>query len=404
MRFFNGTALTIALFSMTPALQAHWHSGYAHDSGIGYSNRNWMQFVPDNRHVRKLSLPGTHNSMAHYGGDSVMNQTMRLKTQLESGVRAFDVRLRHINNQLAVHHGLVYQHANFTDVLTTLSTFLRENPSETVLVRTQQEYQPEGNTRSYAATYQTYIERFAAFIWMGSEADPKLQDVRGKIVFLQSTDGPNVGLRYSSFTVQDDYQVSSNWDLYDKWKKVETRMWKAATDGKYSSVNFLTANGGSFPYFIASGHSSPGTGAPRLATGMTTPGWNGKYPDFPRVNCFIGICTIAFEGTNVLSKNYMDWLLDWQGLGRPVDYVGMVFADFPGAGLIDNTIKFNLAACRSWSSADIGTRGNIYRYNNPYSSTTDYFRLRRDGRYWYYPTNQSSNDTWEFLGHSAKCR
>lgn len=61
-----------------------------------------------------------------------------------------------------------------------------------------------------------------------------------------------------------------------------------------SCLTFWTGSVGSFPYFVASGKSSPQNGAPRLATGLTTPGFKKYYPDFPRVACFIGICTIAF--------------------------------------------------------------------------------------------------------------
>lgn len=59
-----------------------------------------------------------------------------------------------------------------------------------------------------------------------------------------------------------------------------------------SRISFWTGSVGSFPYFVASGKSSPNGN--RLATGLTTPGFSNRYTDFPRVACFIGICTIAF--------------------------------------------------------------------------------------------------------------
>ncbi|WP_157943365.1 autotransporter outer membrane beta-barrel domain-containing protein, partial [Escherichia coli] len=46
-----------------------------------------------------------------------------------------------------------------------------------------------------------------------------------------------------------------------------------------------------------------------------------------------------------------------------------------------------------------GTAGNLYKYNNPYTNTTDYFILKQS-TYGYFPTDQSSNATWEFVGHS----
>jgi len=161
--------------------------------------------------------------------------------------------------------------------------------------------------------------------------NPTLDEIRGKIVVLYDVGGLDFGLSYHyKLNTQDDYRVSTNWDLYSKWEKVKDHLEKANTSPKNDEIylNYLSASGGSFPYFIASGHSSPGTNAPRLSTGLTTPGWENKYPDFPRVNCFIGICTIAFEGTNIINNsNY--------------SRVGIIATDFPGRGLIDSTIKLN---------------------------------------------------------------
>jgi len=66
---------------------------------------------------------------------------------------------------------------------------------------------------------------------------------------------------------------------------------------------------------------------------LTTPGWKNSYPDFPRVDCFIGICTIAFEGVNILTQEYLR--------NQHPAYVGIVMADFPGPGLIDSLIRLN---------------------------------------------------------------
>lgn len=101
----------------------------------------------------------------------------------------------------------------------------------------------------------------------------------------------------------------------------------------YYKINYLSGSGGSFPYFVASGHSSSGMGAPRLLTGATTPGWWYLYPEFPRVNCFIGICSIAFEGTNIMTRN-------WIQSNKP-KYVEIVVGDFMGSSLIKEIINSN---------------------------------------------------------------
>lgn len=91
---------------------------------------------------------------------------------------------------------------------------------------------------------------------------------------------------------------------------------------------------GSFPYFVASGKSSPSNGAPLLATGLTTPGFSSSYPDFPRVACFIGICTIAFQGINILAYNYI--------VSQSYSFLGIVFTDFVGESIISKTISLNV--------------------------------------------------------------
>jgi len=130
--------------------------------------------------------------------------------------------------------------------------------------------------------------------------------------------------------------MSTNWALYDKWTAVKNHLNKSKNGNRNTIyMNYLSGANGSFPYFVVSGHSSPGTSAPRLATGLTTPGWNSSYPDFPRVSCFIGICTIAFEGTNTLTADYVANSSYSNGVA------GMVMTDFPGKRFIENLIKLN---------------------------------------------------------------
>ncbi|HHL2561626.1 TPA: M60 family metallopeptidase [Yersinia enterocolitica] len=50
-----------------------------------------------------------------------------------------------------------------------------------------------------------------------------------------------------------------------------------------------------------------------------------------------------------------------------------------------------------WDEAsNKGTPGTFYLYENNYTGTRDYFRLKTES-YWYYPTNQTSNEKWEYL-------
>jgi hypothetical protein len=221
-------------------------------------------------------------------------------------------------------------------------------------MRVKEESDPLGNTREFKETFRAYWDSGNWNFWQPSTSNnrdnPELREMRGKIVVLQDFDREaevkEFGIGYPASTelavkygwdYQDRFNLTTNFDLYGKWLDVKAYLGKA-NEGDMGTkyLNYLSASGGSFPYFVASGHSSPGTSAPRLATGFTAGiagTCSGCYPDFPRVTCFLGTCTIAFEGTNILTSDR---------LGS--DYavrVGILMADFPGPDLIEKTIRLN---------------------------------------------------------------
>lgn len=137
---------------------------------------------------------------------------------------------------------------------------------------------------------------------------------------------------YASFSILPHKNFGTNWDLYSKWLDVKNFLASANGAGK-SHISFWTGNTGSFPYFVASGKSSSGNGASLLSTGLTTPGFKSYYPDFPRIWCFIGICTIAFQGINILAYNRI--------VSQGYTYLGIVYADFFGDDLLAKFISSN---------------------------------------------------------------
>jgi hypothetical protein len=145
-------------------------------------------------------------------------------------------------------------------------------------------------------------------------------------------------------------QFGTNWDLYNKWTAVKSFL-ASANAAKKSQISYWTGHGGSYPYFVASGNSDSRTNAPRLLTGYTTPGWKSCCKDFPRVSCFIGICTILFEGINTLGYNYIN--------GQGLTYMGIVFLDFYGTDLLTKIVGQNgalFAKCTSLQTSQGCTR------------------------------------------------
>jgi len=323
-------ALTLGVSAEASAID---YAAYTHNTTSGYQNTHWMGSLPGNKRISELSVPGTHDTMSFYGGDIVKTQSLPLMEQLNSGVRALDIRCRHYYDTFTIHHGFVYQNANFDDVLSTVQQFLQAHPNETVLMRVKEEYNAEGTTRAFDDTFTMYKQRYGGLFWNYNSANPTLDQVRGKIVVLQNFSAKQqVGIPWGNLNIQDNYQLGTNWDLYNKWTSVKQQLGNATYgDMNRIYVNFLSGAVGSFPYFVASGKSSPGDSAPLLSTGLTTPLFKNSYPDFPRVACFWGMCTIAFEGTNMLTSERLP------GYGR----VGIIMADFPGKLLLRRIIERN---------------------------------------------------------------
>lgn len=356
-RLIQVTISSIALLCAAESF-AHESGGYSHDSEAFIKNKQWMKYVPDSTHLSHLSIPGSHDTMAYkistdalglipgYGifADVVKTQSMNLETQLNAGIRALDIRIGHNRDDFRIHHGDIDLNSNFYGTLTTINAFLDKYPSETVIMRLKRDHESGTHTWDFETRFGHYMYYLGQNVYKSSGAvtDPTLGNLRGKILIMDDFPGTSdyAPMQYSSPIKQDDYTLSTNWDLYSKWTKIK----KHFNDGNTTSgvyINYLSASSGSFPYFVASGHSSSATGAPRLATGLTTPGWSSSYPDFPRTSCFIGICTISFEGTNELTMNYLD--------NGSIDFAGIVMADFPGYGLIHSVIHKNTLDNSYWS-------------------------------------------------------
>lgn len=331
--------LCLSLFLVPTISYAHTHGGYSHDSSVGLDRRNWMSGLSDSLTINELSIPGTGNSMS-YGGftDFTLTQSMNLETQLESGIRFLDLSLKHTGDtNLKAYTGLTDLDVSFIDVIKRVHEFLKKNPEEVVLVKISEHSSDSGN---FGYAIKTSIEEagLSDIIFDGSKnTNPTLGEARGKIIIFSDYNGTKwktISYRQNS-KIQDNNYLTTNWDLYSKWEKVKEHLQNTNKNHSKNTryVNYLTGSGGSFPYFVASGHVSSGTGASRLATIYTEPGFSYMYPDFPRVNRFGVFATIAFEGTNVLTLNYI--------LQNEVDFVGIVVADFPGGALIREIIDLN---------------------------------------------------------------
>ncbi len=335
-----GTALLSAALAVAPPAHAE-NGGFSTATVAAIDHANWMSRIAGDTPLRDLSIPGTHDTatgiLGSFGTEIVRTQSMSLQQQLDAGVRALDIRCWLEHDTFQMHHGIVDLDQNFGQVLDIVHTFLLEHPGETILMRVKQEGDGGDNTESFARVFARYAEvEGADLFWKPTTENPTLHDVRGKVVVMQDFGAPDRwGLNYDGFDIEDTYAVRTNWDLYNKWTLVRAHLERARKlEGSNFFVTYLSAAGGSFPYFVAGGRVWASDSAPHLSTGLVTPFFKSKYPDFPRAGCLGSVCSIMFEGTNEL---VVDKILNTD----PPPFVGMVMADFPGPELIDRIILAN---------------------------------------------------------------
>ncbi|MBC1433809.1 phosphatidylinositol-specific phospholipase C [Listeria rocourtiae] len=285
--------------------------GFSEEVSLGgVYDRTWMKELSDTKKLSDLSIPGTHNTMAN---EWVMwdptgfgeTQSLYLGTQLASGIRFLDIRLKYNRpyQTLECFHGILWLGAYFDDVLKDVRTFLENIGSgETIYMRIAQE-NSSVNDNDFANAVRAYCDEFAAgrrYTGGTTNQNPTLEQTRGKFVILLDINGYNstthgdLGINYrsTSFNKQDAWQTA--WD--PKVELVNAHLRAANNRGTSSTttyVNYLSANLG------------------------TTSGYPKGIARFvnPRVTSYL--------------------------FSQKFKYVGIVVADYPGRGFIREIIQAN---------------------------------------------------------------
>ncbi|EPT6365320.1 S6 family peptidase [Escherichia coli] len=143
------------------------------------------------------------------------------------------------------------------------------------------------------------------------------------------------------------------------------------------------------------------------------PDKDGNVQAFSSVNIASGRATVVLADSNQVDPDNISWgykggTLDLNGNNltfhqiKAADYGAVIAntADSTSTVTLSYSLNSNDVNINNWAGLNSkGTPGDLYVYNNTYTNTTDYFILKTDGYYGYYPTNQSSSDIWEYVGH-----
>ncbi|MFH8368305.1 phosphatidylinositol-specific phospholipase C [Streptomyces sp. NPDC018031] len=233
--------------------------------------RDWMAGIDAATPLPDLTIPGTHDAGARFGGWWVECQRTTIGEQLASGIRFLDIRCRVIDGSFTIHHGAFYQHLNFDDVLTACRDFLTRQPSETVLMRVKQEYS-EAGAAAFGAVFEDYLDRrgWRSLFHIG-DAWPRLGEVRGRVVLMADNPGLPGGIRWGDpavFDVQDDWNAEPG----AKYPKIEAHFRRAVAQPGRQYVNFVSTSAALPPRWNAD-RLNPRVHA--LLTGAEAAGWRG---------------------------------------------------------------------------------------------------------------------------------
>lgn len=164
----------------------------------------WMKNVPDDTKIVDMFIPGTHNTgaSAPYGknlgpgigqiakkrlgikspgnvnidtglscptGPWAVCQTWTIEEQLNSGIRAFDLRVAY-EEGLGIYHGEVPFDVSYHDCAKVLAEFVNKHKSECVFVRIKQTHRDLAwRDRKNKGFYKDYI-------YVGKKRYPRLED------------------------------------------------------------------------------------------------------------------------------------------------------------------------------------------------------------------------------------
>lgn len=227
-----------------------------------------MEHVQDATPLSQMSIPGTHDSAARYGGIFTQTQNLTITQQLELGIRFLDIRPKYVSDDdptmfFPIHHGPVYQEILFHQVVDECITFLAGHNQECVIMNVQQEDSSVPGS-DYLHKFQELMDNRIGY-WHFPSTVPTLQDCRGRIVLIRPWDASdpshrvgwpgggldpqnpqNTGLAWNGFNISgtssNDVFVTQNgwksWDGDEKGGKVEEYLMLAYGDPGASKIYF----------------------------------------------------------------------------------------------------------------------------------------------------------------------
>ena len=152
---------------------------------------NWMKNIGDEKSLREINIPGTHDSATRFCQLSLFSgcQNKSIAEQLSMGVRAFDIR---VDGMILTHafckckESFFGKNLTLEKVIGDMFSFLSENPTETIVMLFKMD---NGNDsgKCFSLLYDNFIINNPDKWYLENEI-PTLGQVRGKIFLVRRTD------------------------------------------------------------------------------------------------------------------------------------------------------------------------------------------------------------------------
>ncbi|NJB87479.1 hypothetical protein GGR26_003259 [Lewinella marina] len=304
--------------------------------------KGWMGRIDGSKKINEISIPGTHDSGAEWGGTAAETQSWSIREQLEAGIRYFDIRLKpdpDNPDNLAVYHGVFpqYRECKIKDefgicyggtrltlktILADMDYFLKQNPTEAIIMRTYY----EGSSDYTSEQKEDWTNRFKNILW---------EDTNGK-EGIQYTDR----LRYPVWNVKQPGTATFSTTI-PRLNDLRGKLWIHRTGGneddiplfQYANGNIETQNNYSESVNVLSAAAVKHLrDAPDLiASGNWVHNWTNG------LNLTVAAAPVPHDVASYLNRDVFFALNDVPSQTP----VGTVVMDFPGEGLIYRIIKTN---------------------------------------------------------------
>jgi len=265
----------------------------------------WMGRLPDTTRLKDISIPGTHDSGSLFGSWlHAQTQTWSILSQLKTGIRYLDIRCRANGSEFSIQHGLVFQKLMFDDVMEDIVAFLKEQPTETIVMRVKNEFIPKKGSQPFQEIWDNYVNLYANYFYRGDNSNATLGDVRGKIFVMCNADCNGFGMTYDEDSyIQDWYKITSEDHMFRIRKDL------ASISSKMDSiVKFIDIADTSSKWVLNHLSGTEGMSPPSVAK-ITNP------------------LAYSYIGKNSDKKN-----------------VGIIIMDFPGEKLVKRIFDTNLGS------------------------------------------------------------